>query len=129
MAEFSIKGIKYRSGTMDAMTQFHVVRRLGPILGSFRNMLDSKLDDGLSIIAEAISKMSDVDTEYVINSCMAVVQREQAGGTGWANVWSTQAKRPMFDDIDMATMLQIVFAVIGDAIVPFFGALPSSPKA
>jgi len=129
MAEFPIKGIKYRSGTMDAMTQFHVVRRLETILGSFRNMLDSKLEDGLTVIAEAVSKMSDADTEYVIGACMAIVQREQPGATGWAKVWSTEAKRPMFTDIDMATMLQIVIAVIGDAIVPFSDALPSSSRA
>ncbi|GAC1042256.1 phage tail assembly chaperone [Rhizobium sp. No.120] len=129
MAEFPIKGFKYRSGTMDAMTQFHVVRRLGPVLGSLRGMLDNKLEDGLALIADAISKMSDADTEYVINACMAVVQREQAGGTGWAPIWSTQAKRPMFDDIDMAVMIQIVIAVIGAAIVPFSAALPSSFKA
>ena len=126
MAEFEIKSAKYRTGTMDAMTQFHVVRRLGPVLGSFRNMLDSKFEDGISLVAEAISKMSDTDTEYVISSCMVIVQREQSGGTGWAKVWSAEAKRPMFDDIDMATMLQIVFAVIGGAIVPFFAALPST---
>ncbi|NTG00110.1 hypothetical protein G6L30_08250 [Agrobacterium rhizogenes] len=125
MAEFEINGVKYRSGTMDAMTQFHVVRRLGPIFDDLKDLLDHKVEKGFAIVAQAISKISDTDAEYVISSCMAVVQREQSGGTGWANVWSVQAKRPMFDDIDMPSMLRIVFAVIGGAIVPFFGALPS----
>ncbi|NTG86206.1 hypothetical protein G6L15_08610 [Agrobacterium rhizogenes] len=125
MAEFEINGIKYRSGTMDAMTQFHVVRRLGPIFDDLKGLLDHKVDEGFMIVAQAISKISDADVEYVIAACMAVVQREQAGGTGWANAWSIQAKRPMFDDIDMTVMLRIVFAVIEGAIVPFFGALPS----
>lgn len=128
MAEFEIKGVKYRSGVMDLTIQFHVVRRLGPLLDSFRDMLDSKFDDGILAIASSLAKMSDADTEYVINACMSVVQREQSGGTGWAKVWSTQAKRAMFDDIDMPAMLQIIFAVLGGAIVPFLGALPSNSK-
>ena len=128
MAEFEINGVKYRSSQMDAMRQFNVVRRLAPILDSVKNMLDMKLEDGLGIIAQAISNMSDADTEYVIGSCMAVVVREQQGGTGWAKIWSPDAKAPMFTDIDMAVMLRIVFAVIGEAIVPFFGALPSTSQ-
>lgn len=129
MAEFEINGIKYRSTAMDAMRQFNVVRRLAPILDSVKSMLDMKLEDGLGIIAQAISKISDADAEYVISSCMSVVTREQAGGTGWAKVWSIEAQKPMFTDIDMAVMLRIVFVVVGEAIIPFFGALPSTSKA
>jgi hypothetical protein len=127
-SDFTIGSRNYKVGKMDAMTQFHVVRRLAPILDSLRDVL-SKADgfsiDALSPIADVIAKMSDADSEYIIGSCMAVTTREEAGGRGWANIWSLTAKRPMFDDIDMGTMLHVTFHVIMDSIAPFSSALPS----
>ncbi|MFJ6322260.1 MULTISPECIES: phage tail assembly chaperone [unclassified Rhizobium] len=125
MAEFSVNGIKYRSGVMDAMTEFHVTRRLSPIIGSFRGMMDKKIEDGIGVIADVLAKMSNEDAEFIISSCMNVVEREEAGGRGWAKAWSPKAAKPMYDDITMAVMIQIVFAVLGTVIGPFFDALLS----
>jgi hypothetical protein len=125
MAEFPVNGIKYRSGVMDCMTEFHVTRRLSPIISSFRGMLDNKLEDGISVIADVLATMSNEDAEFIISSCMSVVEREEPGGRGWAKAWSPAAGKPMFDDINMAVMIQIVFAVLGAVIGPFFDALLS----
>ena len=38
MREFTIAGQAYRAGPMDGMTQLHVLRRLGPIMGAFRGL-------------------------------------------------------------------------------------------
>lgn len=121
--EFEVNGKKYRAGKLDAMTQWHVFRRLGPILPavqSIQSVLPDLLAGGeqaeaamaaLTPMTEAIASMSDADSEYILGACLGVVQREQSGG-GWASVWSTQAKRPMFDDIGMLQMLQISFQVL-----------------
>lgn len=126
-SEFKIGEYNYRNDNMDAMTQFHVVRRIAPIFEKFREAILSSKEvdaDMLGPIAEALAEMSDENSEYIISRCLAVVQREQRGGGGWAKIWNLQANRPMFDDIDMATMLQVTFRVIMDSLGPFSAALP-----
>jgi len=129
MAEFEVKGVKYRSGVMDCMTEFHVTRRLSPVISSFRGMLDHKLEDGISVITDVLAKMSNEDAEFIISSCMSVVEREETGGRGWAKAWSSTAGKPMYDDINMGVMIQIVFAVLGAVIGPFLDALLSGLTA
>lgn len=110
-AEFEIAGQTYRAGKLDAFRQFHVFRRLTPVLGSMGglNRAAENPMEALAPVAQAIAGLSDADCEYVLGTCLGVVQRRQ--GTTWANVWNASAKRPMFDDIDLPAMLQIAVRV------------------
>ena len=127
--EFEVGGGKYRAGRLSAMTQFHVFRRLGPVIPALKGLgpalpvlmgeggdLDAAAE-ALMPVADAIASMSDEDTEYVLGACLSVVQREQGGA--WASVWSASAKRPMFDDINMMDMLQIAARVMMGSLGPF----------
>lgn len=126
MADFEIDGHSYRSGQMPAKTQFHVLRRLAPVLSSLKDL--SGLTGGnaetmaasLGPITEAIAKLSDADTEYVLDACLEVTERQQ--GAGWAKVQTKGARRPMFDDINFAVMLKIAMAVMQDNFSSFFPA-------
>jgi hypothetical protein len=130
---FEVGGFTYRAGKLDARTQFHVVRRLAPVLGSFRDILavvrpaegQERVDpiEAIEPLADAVSKMPDDHVDYVLDACLSVCQREQPGGAGWSPVWNVQAKRPQFEDIDMLAMLQIVANVLAGALSGFFPGL------
>ncbi len=124
--EIEISGNSYSIGKMSAMQQFHIARRLAPaiwalssVAGKDRPEDDSTAINALQPVAEMLSKMSDEDSEYIVKSCLAVVQRKQQNG--WAKVQSSNGGL-MFDDINMQTMLQITFAVVKDNLGNFFNA-------
>jgi hypothetical protein len=119
--EFEINGQTYRSSKLNARQQFHVSRRLAPVLGGLATASGSAAEDFahfLQPIADAVAKMSDDDCDYILDTCLAVVQRQQ--GTAWAQIFV--AKNIMFEDIDMAAMLQIAAKVIQENLGSFFHA-------
>ena len=124
MLEFELNGITYKAGTIPAMAQFHIARRLSTVIAALVTHRDPETGqvDPAKIagpLAEAITKMSDDDTEYVLGNCLSVVQRKRANDTGYVNIWNVAAKAPQFDDIDMITMIQIVSEVVKGQIGPF----------
>lgn len=146
MNDITIKEKKYRTGRLDARRQFHVVRRLAPVISSLTDLAkdlpglladpdkrqdgqDMPTDDllaALGPLADAIASMSDTDADYVINSCLAVVERQQPSG-GWAKIMVGDALQ--FEDLDMAAMLRLTFAVLEDNLGGFFGELPPNLTA
>lgn len=126
--EIQINEKKYRTGRMDARRQFHVVRRLAPILSGLtdlKKMMGEPLA-ALGPLADAVASMSDQDADYVINSCLSCVERQQSAG-GWAKVMVDDAL--MFQDLDMAAMLRLTWAVLQENLQGFFDALPSGLSA
>lgn len=124
MAEFSVNGFDYRSSKMDALTQLHVVRRLSPVIGALREFAVEGVDatkalDALEPVAMVVAKIPDDDVNYIVNACLSTVQRKQDGDRGWANIWNSGAKRPLFEDIAMVEMLTISGHVIMDALGNF----------
>lgn len=123
-----IGGQQYRIGRLDAKKQFHVARRLAPLLAGLGGALQAESKEFVQLvapIADALSKMSDEDTDYVIDTCLAVVQRRQ--NNQWASVVVRNGGL-MFQDIDMAQMLQLTVAVIQGNLGNFFPA-GSSPTS
>jgi hypothetical protein len=140
MNEFEVGGHKYRSGTMDARKQFHVMRRLATVLDALRDMpkkhkIEALVDtpeadagdqdsllSAVAPLAKAIGSMSDEDVDYVFEACLGIVQRQD--GNAWQKVWNTQSKVVQYSDIDMAAMLQITWHVLQGSFAAFFRALP-----
>jgi hypothetical protein len=130
--DFEINGQQYRSGKLNARQQFHVARRLAPVLGGLATASQGNTEDFatfLQPIADAIAGMSDADCDYVLDNCLAVVKRQQ--GSAWANIFVNKAQ--MFEDIDMGVMLQIASKVITENLGGFFqgsaASLLSTPTA
>lgn len=130
MTEVEIAGHAYRIGTMDAMTQFHIARRLAPAVIT----LGDAFSGNPLPLADALAQMTDANSEYIINACLAVVERKSGGGNGagaatWARL-RAQNGRFMFDDIDAMTMISITIAVIKDKLGNFSveGVLGQSPQ-
>lgn len=127
-SEFEIEGVVYRTTRrMPATTQFHVLRRISPLITEASGILLYMKDGGelldipmteLKKLSEAASSLPDEVINYVIAECLALVEREKEGGTGWARVWNIQARAPMFE-LSMVDMLQVCMHVIMKNLGPF----------
>jgi len=148
--EFELDGVRYRIGQLTAFQQFHVSRRIAPLLPPlvpiFMSIakesakLGGKKDAGVNLdsiagllqpFADSLADLSDEAAEYVLGTCMGVVQRLAASTPNetWVPVWSANAKRVMFDDIaDIGKMLQITVRVLQSALGPFLAASLTSPN-
>jgi hypothetical protein len=120
MQEKEIGGQHYQFGKLNALQQFHVVRRLGPALmvagisvEMLRTGITVQAEDILAMagpVIEVIGRMSDADSDYVIFTCLGVVKRKS--GNGWADVAAPEVKQLMFQDIELPHMLQLVAEVL-----------------
>ena len=140
MTELELSGQAYRVGKLDAMRQFHVSRRIAPIIPTLAPVFVKIAQDGsvtkdVSIVlhllepfGQALSDMSDEASEYVMSTCLSVVQRRTMQNT-WAPVWSAQAKSCMFDDMDLSVLMQLALRVITDSLGPFIAGLLTSQQA
>jgi hypothetical protein len=131
LADFKVGDHNYRCGKMSARVQFHVARKLGPILAKLgpgvtdtRSKDENKpfnMIDLLEPAVDALAEMPENDCDYVLDRCMAVVQRQV--GTAWQNIWNESAKKLIFEnDIDLSAMIQIAVHVLGDNLGNFIGA-------
>lgn len=125
--ETEINGQQYRTGKLNAIQQFHVARRLAPALwamgaaaagAELTDLSDAGALMKLGPVAEALAKMSDADTEYILKTCMSVVARQQ--GQGWAAVQAQNGSALMFEDIDLPVMMRLTFVVVQENLGNFF---------
>jgi len=125
--EFEVAGQRYTAGRLNAITQFHVTRRLGPALVvagvTFKMMMEgmkASLDDWVAVagpIMEVVSRMSDEDVDYVIFTCLSVVRRRE--GDRWAPLLAGDGKTLMYQDLDMAEMLRLTVEVLRGNLANF----------
>jgi hypothetical protein len=130
MKEVTVQNFVYRIGMMDARKQFHVARRLAPLLASLTEVFNKPDTAVTGLLAIEISKMKDEDVDYVIDNCLAVCERKQeVGGTvGYAPVRAPNSTRLMFADIDASALMELTAAVVEENLKGFFPtAQPASP--
>jgi len=146
MALFTVGSHDYRSDSLDALTQFHVSRRLSPVVLSLAPLigLGATVEDLASIITsdigsnlrllqpaiEAVAKMPDEDVNYVVSRTMTRVYRAiKNPSTGsvesWVPVWSPTAGVLQYDDIGMIELIQIVWNVLRENLGGFFSGSQS----
>jgi hypothetical protein len=146
--------INYKIGRLDTFTQFHIARRLAPLLANLGQALkeaapllekgkpaegaekekeEEEVDyDALSVamgpIADTLAKMSDADVNYILHSCLAVCQREIAPGR-YSPVQLRNGTRLMFEDIEMPVMVGLAINTIQDSLSSFFPTGPQTSAA
>lgn len=139
--EFTIGEHKYRSRTLKGNKQFHISRRLAPVLTSFSDVLGhvqfdpvtnkvTALDPEAALkaaepLALVVARMDDEQWDYIIRECLKVCVRVQPDGSV-INCWNEQAGEPQFDDLDMMGLVQIVRYVVQESLGPFLGVLQST---
>ena len=127
--EFELNGQTYAVGKIDARAQFHIIRRLAPVLGEIAPAAASGNMTGLDALpplAAAIAGLSDADADYCLFGLLAVVRRKQPQGMGWGPV--ATGNTLMYEDIGMVEMLQLAWKALEFNMSGFFAALPSDLK-
>ena len=123
--DFIVNGVNYKAAKLPAIKQFHLIRRLAPVMAHITNP-----DNALAGIANAIGELKDEDANYVLFGLLGVVEREQPPH-GWAKI--TVGESLMFQDIGLVEMMQIATKSFQGNFSDFLGKLPSlsidgSPK-
>lgn len=138
MSEVEIAGQRYRIGRLSAIKQFHVSRRIAPIIPTLIPVFmrlkvagDLRHDflgmaELVQPFADSIAAMSDEDTEFIFSSCLTNVHRNT--GKTWAAIWSAQAHDCMFDDMDLGVLIHLVIRVVQDNLAPFIRGLLTSQE-
>jgi hypothetical protein len=134
VSEFTVGGVEYVSGKLDAFQQLNIGRKLTPFIPAigmaalaFRGEVEGKSREdmisevaGLEPVTKAMASMSNEDVDYICKTCLAVVQRKDPQHQ---RMWPVQRDGElMFNDIDALTMLQIVFEVVRENLGRFFPA-------
>jgi hypothetical protein len=114
--ETEINGIRYRLAKLSAMDQFHILRRIMPIVGAIGTGAGAQ-----ERILTALGKLSDEDAEFVLNQTLNGALR-QSGDT-WVKFYVEG--RMMFDDVTLPTMLQLAFETLKGPLSDFFTGLGS----
>lgn len=141
MKELSFHGVDFRIGRLNVFEQFDVSRRIGPFAPAlapvFREIAKhgtgargaddgeaqpvslGAVDDVLKAaqpFLDALARMSNEDSRFVISTCLSVVMRKQ--GQAWSPLVRDGVF--MFDDLDLSSVGPLVVAVIKDNLGPFF---------
>ena len=138
LATFTVGGKNYTASKLSAMVQFHIVRKMAPLLAGMLppdvqskdigSLLLSKASAVLPGLADSLSKLSDQDSEFVLYGLLGCVKQEQPNGLGWAPV--VVNKQMMFDNITMPDMILIAVKSAQHNFRDFLNALPQpSPGA
>jgi hypothetical protein len=134
-ATTTINGETYRIGRLTPKKSFHVARRLAPFLGAVvphLRALFARNEDGttpdtsmlgargaalIPDIADTLARMSNEDCDYILDTCLGVVELKQE--RGWAPVM-TSAGQMMFEQINTVVMMQLVMEVVKVNLSDFF---------
>jgi len=138
--EFSAGPRKFKVSKINALKQFHIVRRMTPILSKLAPKLkdlrplvmtngemteDQKLDaaaDFLAPVIEGFSLLSDKDSEYVLMTLLEAVEMHQEQYGNWAKVAS--GGQLMFQDLDLGVLMQAAGRAFMFNLQGFFAVLP-----
>jgi hypothetical protein len=116
--ELNIGGVDYQVGSMDAFSQLHVARKLSPAMPILEPLLADRNagKDVTLLVVILMSRLTDEETEYVIEKCLSVVSRKQ--DKGWAKIRANGVM--MFQDTSMAAVVQLTAAAIAENLGDFF---------
>lgn len=135
--DFEIGTRKFKLSKIDTFKQFHIVRRIGPILSDMIPAMQSvqrvqsqsiseeaKLEEFGKLatpIMTGLAKLSDADADLVLFGLLCSVEIQQAGGN-WARVATPSML--MIQDLELPVMLQIAGKALMYNLSGFFAALP-----
>ena len=131
-----INGNTYEIGRLNARKQFHCARRIAPLSRALADVWpdlqrlsspDADADESdvlrlLPSLGEALASLPEKDVDAVLDDCLSVTRRKNAGGTGFSPVLSSSGEL-MFQDMGLAELTQIVWRVLGESLGNFTDGL------
>lgn len=133
---FEIGTQEFKLNKINAFKQFHIVKRISPILadmipamkdmqkvGQGKQSESDKLDEFAKIltpIMNGIAKLSDADSDKVLYGLLSSVEVKQ--GVGWAKVSTDEML--MMQDMELPLLLQLAGRAFAFNLQGFFAAVP-----
>lgn len=137
-SEFEIGGKRFKLRKLNAFKQFHVVRRVAPLLADLLPVMGSiqkitKPDNGkteaekfeesakiLAPIMTGFSKLSDQDSEFLLYGLLSSIEMQNG------NVWSKVATENilMMQDLELPILLNLAGRAFMFNLSGFFSVLP-----
>jgi hypothetical protein len=130
--EVSVGTDTFRVGRLNVFDQFDVTRKIGPLapalvpvfrkLGELEQLQGDKVESVVEAalpFLEALAKIPNDDSRFVIGTCLSVVQRQR--GSSWAPMYRDGVA--MFDDLDLSTVGPLVLEVVKDNLGPFISGV------
>lgn len=137
--DFTISGMEFKIGKIDAFKQFHVARRIGPIIGDLIPMMQKAMktiaaagsmteEQKFGEFAELVSpvmlglaKLSDADANHVLLGLLSAVQIRQVSGN-WARISDGQLM--MIQNLELPVILQVAGRALAFNMSGFFSSMP-----
>lgn len=110
-----INNKKYTIRKLPVMKQFHVARKISPIIAKAVG------DDTMTEAVKEISSLSDKDSEYVLNTCLSVVTYRDEDNKRDFPIQVAPGVMA-YDDIDLMVMLTLVAEVLKFNLEGFMNA-------
>lgn len=140
--DFQVNGITFRLSKIDAIRQFHIVRRMAPMLKEFlpvlmelkaagskksSEMTEAETFDHIVKLAgpfmEGLGKLTDADSDKVLFSLLSSVEMQQKEfGGNWARV--AKDSMLMFSDMELPLLLNLAGRAFAHNLQGFFTVLP-----
>lgn len=136
--DFSIGDKQFKLSKVDPFKQFHIVRRLGPILGDIipiaqkvraMQIGDSEKSESqkfeelallVTPIMAGLAKLSDEDADLVLLGLLAAVEMHQVQSNSWARV--VVGKSLMLQDLGLPELMQIAGRAFAYNLAGFFAS-------
>jgi len=125
MAEVTIGGNTYRTGKLTPLQQFHLARRLLPMLTEAGDLIDLLADENTPLpdmlkasgpFVKSLASKTDEEVEAIVNACLVVVNRKV--GDVWAQVMPRKGQL-MFEDLALMDMMQLIWTVVEENLLNF----------
>lgn len=134
---FEIGSRKFKLNKIDALKQFHIVRRMGPIMSELGPAMIEVSKDSVNLesmsqneklnqaakflgpVMNGLSKLSDEDSNKVLFGLLASVEVQQSSGN-WAKVATDSSI--MMQDIELPVLLQAAGRAFMFNLSGFMGA-------
>lgn len=134
MKDIEIDGIAYRIGRMNAIQQWEVFRRLGPMVPvlalEYRDGAD-QTPGGRWIMggaSGALSELKQADSDYILQACLAAVERKGPGDAQWYK-FAVNGRLMYENDSDLSLLLALMDEVVQENLASFFARLRSASAA
>lgn len=140
MSLVTIDGREYKLNKINPMTQFHIVRRITPIMGkvlpllvsvksdasSFESIGETKQLDMLAKLAtpvmEGLSSLSDADADFVLIRLLASVEMKDASTGHWFFIADGQVGMK-YDTLELPLMINLAGRAFMHNLASFIHAL------
>lgn len=122
MSTFTVREQTYKAGRIPAVKQFHILRRIAPVVSGLKPDMASNPEAAFGPLADVLAGMPDEQADYILFGLLEHAQRQMPEGMGFAPVVINRVINHI--DITMPDMMLIAWHVLRENMGDFLAALP-----